>query len=62
MSYNLPANAGLLLGLGNKMHVGLVELGQTLGLTQITPAAGEAPAVKGFTHRSENGNGHAARA
>ena len=39
MSYTLPTNAGLLLGLGNKMHVGLVELGQTLGLTQITPAA-----------------------
>ena len=39
MSYTLPTNAGLLLGLGNKMHVGLVELGQPLGITQITPAA-----------------------
>ena len=38
MSYKLPTNSGLLLGLGTKMHVGLVELGQTLGITQITPA------------------------
>ena len=37
MSYSLPTNAGLLLGLGNKMYAGLVELGQPLGITQITP-------------------------
>ena len=39
MSEKLPTNAGQLLGLGTKMQVGLVELGQSLGITQITPAA-----------------------
>ena len=38
MSYQLPTNAGQLLGLANKMEGGLTELGQKLGITQITPA------------------------
>ncbi len=38
MSFQLPTNAGQLLGLGNKMEGGLTELGQKLGITQITPA------------------------
>ena len=38
MSYPLPTNSGQLLGLANKMEGGLTELGQKLGITQITPA------------------------
>ena len=38
MSYTLPTNAGQLLGLGNKMESGLVELGVALDITQITAA------------------------
>ena len=38
MSYPLPTNAGQLLGLANKMEGGLTELGQKLGITQITAA------------------------
>ena len=37
MSIQLPTNGGQLLGLGNKMYAGLVELGQPLGITQLTP-------------------------
>ena len=39
MSEKQPTNARQFLGLGTKMQVGLVELGQSLGITQITPAA-----------------------
>jgi len=37
MSHKLPKQPGQLLGLGNKIMGGLVELGESLGITQTTP-------------------------
>src|SRR5438093_1557446 len=39
---NIPSNIGQLIGLGNKMLMGLNSLGEALGITQITPAAFQA--------------------
>lgn len=38
MSIQIPRNAGQFLGLGNNMESGLVDLGQSLGITQIMQA------------------------
>lgn len=41
-SNSLPKNPSQVIGLGTKMHTGLVDLGQNLGITQITAAGFQA--------------------